>query len=52
MAVQFALLLSVHQVLLGADTNFASVHAPHPEGKPQAWRIWALTPKTSMLLIQ
>jgi hypothetical protein len=32
--------------LLGSDTNFAAVHAPHPLGEPKARRIWALTPKT------
>ena len=28
---------------LGSDRNFA---AKHPQGKPKAWRIWALTSKT------
>ncbi len=32
--------------LLGSDTNFAAVRRTGPQGKPRAWRIWALTPIT------
>ncbi len=41
--------------LLGSDTNFAAVRHTGPQGKPRAWRIWVLTPKTLLafeLLLQ
>ncbi len=34
--------------LLGSDTNFAAMHASHPQGEPEARQIWALTPKTGV----
>ena len=35
-----------HMEFLGSDANFAAVRSTVPSGKPRAWRIWTLTPKT------